>query len=295
MTIRLRPAPETLQRLADVARGAAEADVALTGGTLVNVFTEELQEGWGLALAGGRVAFVGPDDEVAARSGAGTERIDLGGDLVAPGLIEGHTHLTRLALADMADLQVAAGVTTTVVESLEPSVVLGLEGARALLAAAEGTAGRILFNASGMVVCDPERDAALDGEDWPSLLDHPRVAGLGEVYWGDLLRGHGRSLRMIDAALERGLPVEGHGAGARGAALNALAAHGIGADHEGIDPADVLARRRLGLHTELRHGATRQDLPAIASLWAGSKTPQQVASAFEQAALAARANPSSVG
>jgi len=35
--------------------------------------------------------------------------------------------------------------------------------------------------------------------------------------------------------------------------------------------------------------------PAIASMWAGSKSPQQVASAFEQAALTARANPSSVG
>jgi hypothetical protein len=35
--------------------------------------------------------------------------------------------------------------------------------------------------------------------------------------------------------------------------------------------------------------------PAIASMWAGSKSPQQVASAFEQAALAARADPSSVG
>jgi hypothetical protein len=35
--------------------------------------------------------------------------------------------------------------------------------------------------------------------------------------------------------------------------------------------------------------------PAIAAMWAGSKSPQQVASAFEQAALTARANPSSVG
>ncbi|HSR22051.1 MAG TPA: adenine deaminase C-terminal domain-containing protein [Candidatus Eisenbacteria bacterium] len=267
MTIRLRPAPETLRRLAGVARGAAEADLVLTGGTLVNVFTEELHDGWGLALADGRIAFAGPDGDVAARAGAETERIDLGGDLIAPGLIEGHTHLSRLDLADMADLQVAAGVTTTVIESLELSVVVGLEGASALLAAAERTAGRLLFNASGLVVCDPERDSALDGQDWATLLDHPRVVGLGEVYWGDLLRGHARSLRMIDAALDRGLPVEGHGAGARAATLNALAAHGIGSDHEGISPEDVLARRRLGLHTELRHGTTRQDLPAIAALW----------------------------
>ncbi len=267
MTIRLHPATGTLLRLADVARGAAEADLVLTGGALVDVFTEELLEGWGLAVADGRVAFTGPDAEVSARAGASTERIELGGDLAAPGLIEGHTHLTRINLGDMADLQVSAGVTTTIVESLELAVVTGLEGARALLAAADGAAGRLLFTASGLVVCDPEHDARLDGENWPSLLDHPRIAGLGEVYWGDLLRGHRRSQALIHAALERGLPVEGHGAGARPAALNALAAHGIAADHESISPEDVLARRRIGLHAELRHGATRQDLPALAALW----------------------------
>jgi adenine deaminase len=158
-------------------------------------------------------------------------------------------------------------VTTTIVESLELAVVVGLDGVRALLTAAQGTAGRLLFTASGLVVCDRERDVELDRDDWASLLDHPRIAGLGEVYWGDLLRGHSRSRAMIDAALERGLPVEGHGAGARLPALNALAAHGVSADHESIGPEDVLGRLRLGLHTELRHGATRQDLPAVASLW----------------------------
>src|SRR5215467_3791239 len=123
MTVRLRPAAETLERLAGVARGTAEADVILTGGAVVNVFTEEVQEGWGIALADGRIAFVGPDEEVAARAGDRTERIDVAGDLVAPGLVESHTHLTRINLADMADLQLRAGVTTTVVESMELGVV----------------------------------------------------------------------------------------------------------------------------------------------------------------------------
>jgi adenine deaminase len=267
MTIRLHPPPGTLRRLADVARGVAEADLVVTGGALVNVFTEEVQEGWGVAVADGRVALAGPDEEVSARAGTATARIELDGDLVAPGLIEGHTHLTRIDVGDMADLQVRAGVTTTIVESMELAVVVGLAGVRALLAAAEGTAGRLLFTVSGLVVCDPEHDASLDREDWAPLLDHPRVAGLGEVYWGDLLRGHRRSQAMIAAALERGLPVEGHGAGARPAALNALAAHGAGADHESISAEDVLARLRVGLHAELRHGATRQDLPAISALW----------------------------
>jgi len=58
MAIRLHPSPETLRRVADVARGAAEADVVLTGGALLNVFTEEVQDGWGLAIAGGLLAFL---------------------------------------------------------------------------------------------------------------------------------------------------------------------------------------------------------------------------------------------
>src|SRR5215813_12843273 len=267
MTVRLHPSPATLRRLADVARGVAEADLTVTGGALVNVFTEELQEGWGVAAADGRVAFVGPDPEVDARAGSTTERIDLDGDLVAPGLVEGHTHFTRIGLGDFADLQLRAGVTTTIVECMELAVVAGLEGALAMVAAADKVAGRFFFTASGTVVCDPVHDSRLDRDDWPSLLDHPRVVGLGEVYWADLLRGHARSEAMIAAALERGLPVEGHGAGARLPALNAIRAFGAAADHESIAADDVLARLRLGFHAELRHGATRQDLPTISAVW----------------------------
>jgi adenine deaminase len=61
--------------------------------------------------------------------------------------------------------------------------------------------------------------------------------------------------------------VEGHGAGAREPILNPFAAFGISADHEGIDAEDTLSRLRLGYYAMVRHGATRQDLPAIAQLW----------------------------
>src|SRR5438132_8157192 len=139
----MSPAPETLRRLAAVAAGRGEADLVVTGGSLLNVFTEEVQEGWGVAVADGRVAFVGPDGEVAARAGEDTERVDLGGDVVAPGLIEGHTHLTRIRVSDFADAQVSAGVTTTVVECMELAAVAGSAGVRELLAEAGGVSGRL--------------------------------------------------------------------------------------------------------------------------------------------------------
>src|SRR5205807_10524838 len=66
--------------------------------------------------------------------------------------------------------------------------------------------------------------------------------------------------------VEGGMAVEGHGAGARLAVVDALAASGVGSDHESINADDVLMRLRVGLFAFARHGATRQDLPAIAPL-----------------------------
>ena len=256
-----------MRRLAAVAQGIAEADLIVTGGSLVNVFTEEVQEGWGLAVADGRVAFLGPDNDVLARAGDATERIDLAGDLVAPGLIEGHTHLPTMRLSDAIDRQVSCGVTTTIAEIQELSFIVGPEGARVFLDEAERLAGRVLYTVSGLISIDPGQDAQQRAEDWIPLLDHPRVVGVGEIYWADLLRGHPRTEAMIEAALRRGMAVEGHGAGARPASIDAIAAFGIGSDHEGISASDVLERLRAGLITLARQGATRQDLPAIAGLW----------------------------
>lgn len=249
-----------------MARGREGADLVLHGGALVDVFTAEVLEGWGVAVAGDRVAYVGT--EAAARIGPETEVVELDGDLVAPGLVEGHTHLTRLRLSDIADLQLAAGVTTTIVEASELAFVCGPEGVRELLREAAGLPARIFFTIPPLVNPDPHYDARIaPAAQWVALLDEAGVAGVGEIYWADLLRGHRRAEALIEAALERGMPVEGHGAGARVDALNALAAFGIGSDHEGIDAGDVLARLRLGLHTLARHGATRQDLGAIAPAW----------------------------
>jgi adenine deaminase len=267
MLSQFAPTAACLRRLAAVALGRTEADLILTGGALVNVFTEEVQEGWGLAVVEGRVAFAGPDADVAARAGASTRVIDLAGDRLSPGLIEGHTHLTRARVSDMMDRQVACGVTTTIVESQELSFIVGPEGARAFLDEAAGVAGRLLYTTSGLMCIDPEQDAALRADDWIPLLDHPHVVGLGEIYWADLFRGHPRTEALIEAALARGLAVEGHGAGARLSTIEAMAAFGMGSDHEGVNADEVLARLRTGLITFARHGATRQDLGAISTLW----------------------------
>lgn len=266
MTLRLHPPAAQRRALAGVARGERHADLVLRGGALVDVFTDELLEGWGVAVLGDRVAKVAPDHELPV--GPGTRVIELQGRVVAPGLVESHTHLLRVSPAEQIAGQVRCGVTTTVVETLEPAYVGGVPAVEALLAEAASAPGRLFFTLGGLAVPDPVMDARLPpAEDWAPLLDNPLVAGVGEVYWAETLRGHPRTEGLVEAALQRGLTAEGHGAGARPPALAALQALGAVADHEGIGDADLRARLRLGLWTEARHGATRQDLDEIAPLW----------------------------
>ena len=264
MAPQFAPGLATMRRLVDVARGAALADLVVHGGTLVNVFTEEILPGWGIVVADGRIAYLGPD---AAEFEAG-ERIDVGGALLSPGLVEGHTHLMRMSLAETIPLQLAAGITTTILESMEVAYITGAAGVRELLAEAAGMPGQVLFTVPTLTGFDPLHEAFLgSGPEWEELLDLPGIIGVGEANWTEVLKGNARVDALVAGALRRGLTVEGHGAGARPAALNAFAAYGITADHEGIDPVDEVNRMRLGIWAMGRHGATRQDLPAIAGLW----------------------------
>jgi adenine deaminase len=265
LTVRFAPDIAAMRRLVAVARRSQPADLVVTSGALLDVYTEEILEGWGLVIAEGRVAYAGPDVEKFESAA----RIEGRGHVIAPGLVEGHTHLFRMALGATVPLQLAAGVTTTVFESMELGYILGPDGVRELLADAAGMPGRVLFTVPTLTGLDPvmDRDIGIPGKQWVELLDLPGIVGVGEANWVEVIRGHPRVEALTAGAHVRGLTVEGHGAGAREPILNPFAAFGVSADHEGLDAEDTLNRLRLGYYAMVRHGATRRDLPEIAKLW----------------------------
>ena len=53
-----------------------------------------------VAIAGGRFLAVGDEAEIGGLARAGTRRVDAGGKLVVPGLIDGHAHMDREGLKD---------------------------------------------------------------------------------------------------------------------------------------------------------------------------------------------------
>src|SRR5207245_10597593 len=76
----------TLQRRLRVALGQEPGDLLLTGGQVVNVFTQRVESA-NVVLADGWIAGVGPYEWPAR------QRLALAGRSVLPGLIDAHMHL----------------------------------------------------------------------------------------------------------------------------------------------------------------------------------------------------------
>ena len=74
-----------IEGLISVAKGDVPAELLLTNARIVNTFTAELEMG-NVAIWGERIAGVGDYHQ-------GREVLDLGGRYLAPGLIDGHTHV----------------------------------------------------------------------------------------------------------------------------------------------------------------------------------------------------------
>jgi adenine deaminase len=111
-----------LKELISVARGEIPADLLLKNARIVNTFIGEIEQA-DVAIYGDRIAGVG--DYVKAR-----EIIDLQGKFLAPGLINGHTHIESSMLhpARYAEAVVPRGTLTVVTDLHEIANVCGSEG-----------------------------------------------------------------------------------------------------------------------------------------------------------------------
>ncbi len=257
--------PAALMR---VALGEAPPDLLLRGGTVVNVYTGECLDRWEVAMAGDRIAAVGPLGSGVV--GPATRVLDVPGKVVVPGFIDGHTHMDHLLRPEALVPWALSGGTTTIITEIEGlSSATGLAGVRWFLEAVRDQPVRFYATAPSITyTCtdDGTGSPLLSLQDMEAILDHPLVLGLGEVYWHLLLAEPERLLPLIEACRRRGKWVEGHTAGARGAKLQACVAAGVSSCHEPISPEQAQERLRAGLYVMLREGSVRSDLEALAPL-----------------------------
>ncbi len=253
-----------LRRLVLGALGELKSDLIVTGGKLINVYSGEILDGMEIAVLDGRICYVGPS--AAHVRGEATKTLDAGGLYIAPGFIDGHTHIGHYCRPyEYLQAYLPHGTTALMASCDELATVFGYRGLRFFLDEVAAHPLRVFTLISMVAPQDPLlcQTATITNAEIETALQDPRVLGLGEIVsWLRLTQLDNEILERIEMAWRGGKVIHGHTAGAKDQKLCAVAAVGISSCHEPIRVEDALERLRLGYWTMLREGSLRQDLEA---------------------------------
>jgi adenine deaminase len=251
---------DDLRRRLAVARGDEPADLVVSGGKVLSVFTREWLEA-DLAIADGVVAGIGRYE--------GRETLDAAGQYVVPGFIDAHMHLesVKLMVDEFARLVLPLGTTAVVADPHEIANVLGVDGVHWLLDATSGLQLDVFFMAPSCVPASPFESPrrALTPGDLESLMRRRRVLGLAEMMnFPGVIEGSEGELAKL--GLEGSRHVDGHAPGVVGRHLQAYAAAGIYSDHEALTVEEGRERLRAGMWLLVREASMARNLRALLPL-----------------------------
>ena len=256
---------ECAPHLVAVAAGRAAADTVIRGGKLVNVQSREVLDGWQVAIADGRFAFVGPDATHCI--GPGTEIIEAAGRFLIPGLCDGHMHIESgmLTPAEFAAAVIPHGTTTMFTDPHEIANVLGLRGVRMMHDEAMMQPVNIWTQMPSCAPSAPGLETTgfeIGPDDVAEAMTWPGIIGLGEMMnYPGVVNGDPQMLAEMAATMRAGKTVGGHYASPdRGIPFHAYVAGGPADDHEGTAEADAIARARQGMRSMLRLGSAWYDV-----------------------------------
>ena len=250
-----------LAELISVAKGENPADLLFTNARIVNTFVGDIERG-NVAICGDRIAGVGDYQK-------GKEVIDLKGSYLAPGLIDGHTHIESSMLhpAQYAQAVIPRGTLAVVTDLHEVSNVCGLDGMKFVMRWAEKLPLDMFFMAPSCVPATSleTSGAKIGAEDVKMTLKWQNVIGLGEMMnFPGVVACDEEVLSKILAA--QGKVVDGHAPGLGGRELNAYMAAGIYSDHESIAFEEGRDKLRRGMYLMIREGSSEKNLDTLLPL-----------------------------
>ena len=228
---------------------------------MVNVFTGEIEPG-NVAICDEKIAGVGDYRQA-------KQVLDLSGNYLAPGLINGHIHpeSSMLDITQYARAVVPRGTLAIVTDLHEIANVSGLEGIRYVLNCARRLPLELFLMAPSCVPAThlETSGASLGPEDIRRVLRWRGVIGLGEVMnFPGVLGGDASVLSKIDLA--KGKIVDGHAPGVTGKDLSAYIAAGINSDHESVSLDEAKEKLRQGMWVMIREGSSEKNLDALLPL-----------------------------
>ena len=244
------------------ARGDLPADLLLTGGFILNVFTGDILPG-NIAIKDGTIVGIGAYQSI--------EKVDIKGATAIPGFIDAHVHIesSMTGVDEFAQAILPHGTTSVIADPHEIANVLGTAGIRYMLDASAGLPLNVFFMLSSCVpATDMETSGArLTTDDLSSFIHEERILGLAEMMnFPGVISADEEVLRKIQMARAARKPIDGHGPGLSGHNLNAYVAAGISSDHECTTPEEAREKLAAGMHIMVREGTAAKNLSSLLSV-----------------------------
>jgi adenine deaminase len=252
------------KHLLRVALGKEPADLVITNGQLVNVYSGEIYPG-GVAVAGDRIAASG---DVEYTIGESTQVIDAGGKYITPGFIDGHIHpeSANLSMSRFAEVVLSHGTTSVFADLHEVGVVGGMEAMNAALEESKQTALKLNWVVPSHIPFSPGLETSggyINAEIIKEAMAREEAIGLSEVVSLYVAIEHPDLMQSLDATSRQRKVISGHGPDTSGPLWNAFVAAGTTNDHESLSAEDILLRVRTGVHAMLRHNLIVPTLPPM--------------------------------
>ena len=243
-----------------VASGEGTADLLIKNGRVVDVFSGQIEQK-DVAIFGGVIVGFG---DYQAR-----EIIDVKGDFLCPGLIDGHVHIesSMVTIPEFAQAVLPNGTTTVVIDPHEIANILGQEGIRFMAESARGVPLNVFIMLPSCVPAThmETSGANLKATDLNPLLKEPWAIGLAEMmnFPGVIFRNP-EVLKKIEMA--RGKRIDGHAPMLSGKGLYAYLTAGIRSDHECTTLKEAKEKLKNGMWIMIREGTTARNLRSLIPL-----------------------------
>jgi adenine deaminase len=190
---------------------------------------------------------------------------------ILPGLVDAHIHVesSMLVPSAFARLAVRHGTVATISDPHEIANVCGEQGVDFMISNGKQTPFKFHFGAPSCVPATSFETAGaeLDVEAVARLLDRDDIYYLAEMMnWPGVLQRDPMVMAKIEAAHQRGKPVDGHAPGLKGERAAAYVSAGISTDHECFTAAEALDKLKLGMKVLIREGSAAKNYEALIDL-----------------------------
>jgi len=244
----------------DISGGNKRVDLLIKNARVINTFSGDIYK-TDVAINNGKIVGFGiyPAKKI----------IDIKGNYLSPGFIDGHVHIesSMVKIPEFAKVVLPCGTTSVIIDPHEIANVLGLDGIKYMLSSSvNAKLGVYVMLPSCVPATNLETAGAeLSSHDLSLLLNDERVLGIGEMmnYPGVIYKDE-EVIKKI--AIAKNKIIDGHAPMLKGKQLYAYVSAGIRSDHECTDVNEAREKLRAGMHIMIREGTAAKNLKSLLPL-----------------------------